>query len=158
MKILIFSGLVLGSVTYLVATQSDLLQGWIERAKPQAREVVNEGQHPLKQLFENRVNEAKEPDESQVISDLTQTVKQLKQDVQQLSEALSEAETSVPEQPLANEVTDKVKNPWPVLEARKPIQQVEQAADPLSAYMPVKERSDALLDLARRMEMKAASF
>ena len=153
MKSVIFAGLVLGSISYLVATQTDLLQGWATEDKDLATASASKLEQTLKPIRQQAENLG----QAQLVQELQSSVTALKAELAQLTLALQEAKTAaapVPveiEQPQLSAVPEQT-------ETALSRHQIEPDAQPASLYMPAAERSNALMDLVHRMEMKAAGY
>jgi len=159
MKTLLFTALVMGSVTYLVATQSELLHGWIDGVKPQAQQVVSEGQNKLDQLFEKTKEVTSDLSDTELVTKLKSSVSELKEDVKRLTNELNKnAAKRTEADEIRTEAAEYV-NETMTKDDNTPLNEtINDQPDAASPYMPVKERSDALMALVNRMEMKAAGF
>lgn len=157
MKMLIFSGLVLGSITYLVATQTDVLQGWVYKDTLPGQERVSEAQQALNPFSDDQVEQADVLKDAQRVRDLQASVANLKAEVEQLTQALQDTKTATLEVPFEVESTQSAIASGPEAEPI-PGRQIVADPAPVSPYMPAAERSNALMDLVHRMEMKAASY
>jgi len=157
MKMLIFSGLVLGSISYLVATQTDLLQGWADQDSLPGQELISEAPQALNPFSDSQAEQVEALKDAQFVRDLQASVAQLKAEVEQLTQALNDKKTTELEVPIEAEPAHSVIASEQPAEAT-PRHQIMPDSVPVSPYMPVTERSDALMDLVHRMEMKAASY
>jgi hypothetical protein len=190
MKALLFTGLVLGSVTYLAATQTDVLHGWLDDFKPQAEKVVSESQTHLDRLFDEAKPIVQPIKESALVKQLTDTVSELKEEMQAIKSQIDSARNTQ-----SLDSNDVAKNQEPsgianlngvehiatqgqysgetdaqkvaVNETTKPIntdvaeqwfESSPKEGETDSPYMPIKERSNALMALVHRMEIKAAGY
>lgn len=157
MKMLIFSGLVLGSISYLVATQTDLLQGWADQDSLAIQERVSEAQQALNPFSDGRAEQAEALKDAQLVRDLQASVANLKAEVEQLTQALQDKKSTASQEPVDTQLTQNFKHSEQAEEAT-PRHQIVPDSAPISPYMPAAERSNALMDLVHRMEMKAASY
>lgn len=153
MKSLIFSGLVLGSSAYLVATQTDLLSDWTSEGNLSASKQLTERQ-PAAVTLDEQVKSIRD---SELVKEFKANISALKTEVGQLTQALKETQIPKPDEPVLTDLPPVQEYSLPPEEA---LPRREIVPDPVvvSPYMPVKERSDALMDLAHRMEMKAAAY
>jgi predicted RNase H-like nuclease (RuvC/YqgF family) len=212
MKSLIFTGLVLGASSYLVATQSETVKGWVDMAKPHAQTLVEAGEETVQRLTEEKTDASKAaiPAKTEVSNTetVTKTEQQsntdkelaaLKKELKGLKQSLNEsnamveelkaqaatsetsqklnATQSVASQSVTNQPMDEVhsvegsSNPTVVnanaiADTGAEYAQVDltQAVETLGVetkdskpkYMAVEERSQALSNLAYKMELKAA--
>jgi hypothetical protein len=145
MKMLIFSALVLGSIAYLVATQSDLLQAWATEDSV----VVSETETLTRPADASAERKAA----SEIMQDLQVSVSALKAELAALQEAKMPTENGSVEKEIPLKLT-------PDVQAKTSLAQRQIIPDPapVSPYMQAAERSQALMDLVHRMEMKAAGY
>jgi len=169
MKALLFTSLVLGSATYLIASQSNTVQQWFEAVQPQAQEVVSTSQTQLNRVLEKTDAFSRDITGSQVVSELKDTVSALQDEIATLRSELASrnthSEQTIVEETfsthtLAPAISDGMPSVLPngqnQIEQTSPF--VENVMPKILPYMPVEERSDALMALVQRMEMKAAGY
>lgn len=178
MKTLIFTGLVLGASTYLLATQSDTVKSWVDNVQPQAQELVEKGGAKLDGLFEKTVDATGK----ELLVDYPSELNALKKQVAELTSQLSEKNPSeeIAGKDSISKTIDTVSTTTSNLvktlsdeintSTQKLVQKTENgqiATDLTNAhltsseqniYMPVEERSNALMALVHRMELKAAGY
>lgn len=153
MKSLIFSGLVLGSMAYLVATQTDWLQNLNTRDMLATKEKtiqLDKDLRPIQQPLRSA-------QDSELVQQLQASVSSLKKELAQLSKDLQEAKKPQLDAPAETVLMPVVPQESQVA-APLPRHQIEPESLPVSPYMPAAERSNALMDLVHRMEMKAAGY
>lgn len=180
MKGLVFSGLVLGSVVYLVATQSsavnsDFVHQWLDEVQPQAQEIVSSGEQQLERALEAAQPVPGAPAiEAALIQELKASIIELQDEIKQLKANVpsvlpeplpsSQQNTDVALQPQSRDLVVEDVSADPLLQIQAyhvPENQVETLAaeaEKMSPYMRVEERSEALMALVYRMEMKAAGY
>jgi len=130
MKSLIFCSLVLGSASYLFATQSETVQQWLQSVQHPKQMLPVESQQHLGNMFNTTEQVAKELSHKNEAKAIVQAVEQ---------KTIDQTETTI----------DKLVATTPLLKSE---------AQKKSLYMPIEERSNALMALVQRMEMKAAGY
>lgn len=168
MKTLIFSGLVLGASAYLVATQSDLLHDWIDQAQPAAKQLVSAGEAQIDAFTKKGEKIVAGNEKDQQIEMLKQEIAELKSQLAEHRDSQIEADKDVLKElnkELHNEPRKEAIVDTQVLEQSVAVEKPEtryskETTDTQSSpgLMPIHERSEALIALANRMEMKAAGL
>jgi len=169
MKALLFTSLVLGSATYLIASQSNTVQQWFETVQPRAQEVVSKSQTQLNRVLEKTDAFSRDITGSQMVSELKDTVSALQEEIATLRSELASKNTHTEQAIVADTLSTHSLEPaisdGMPSEPPKGQNQIEQTSPFVEnvmpktlPYMPVEERSDALMALVQRMEMKAAGY
>jgi uncharacterized phage infection (PIP) family protein YhgE len=121
------------------------------------QEQISEAQQALNPFADSQVKQVEALKDAQLVQDLQASVAQLKAEVEQLTQALHNTKNTISEVPIDTQLTQNIKHSEQAEEAMARRQIVPDSA-PVSPYMPAAERSNALMDLVHRMEMKAASY